>query len=103
MPQFIADLIDKVPDSQLRITVVLISIIFATGGSGYTVLNAKLDDIKERSDQKLELLKERSNQRTSEIEKQAAEQRIMLQAMSQKIDDIHSFYLQRGLNDRKDI
>jgi len=97
MPQFIADLIDKVPDSQLRITVVLISIIFVTGGSAYSVLNSKLDDIKERSDEKLNLLKDQSNQKTSEIEKQAAEQRVMLRTMSQKIDEIHSFYLQRGL------
>lgn len=101
--QIIADLLTKVPENQLRITLILICVIFATGGSGYTVLNSKLDDIKERSDQKLELLKERSNQRTSEIEKQAAEQRVMLQTMSQKIDEIHSFYLQRGLGGNKDI
>jgi len=103
MPQFIADLIDKVPDSQLRITVVLISIIFVTGGSAYSVLNSKLDDIKERSDEKLNLLKDQSNQKTSEIEKQAAEQRVMLRTMSQKIDEIHSFYLQRGLGGNQGI
>ena len=103
MPQFIADLIDKVPETQLRITATLICIIFMTGGSAYSVLNSKLDDIKERSDEKLELLKDQSNQKTTEIEKQTAEQRIMLQAMSQKIDEIHSFYLQRGLDGGKDI
>lgn len=100
--QIIADLLTKVPENQLRITVVFICLFFATGGSAYTVLNSKLDDIKERSDQKLELLKERSNRKDTEIEKQAAEQRVMLQAMSQKIDEIHSFYLQRGLGVSQD-
>ena len=101
--QIIADLLTKVPENQLRITVVLMCVIFTTGWSAYSVLNAKLDDIKERSDEKLELLKDQSNQKTTEIEKRAAEQRIMLQAMSQKIDDIHSFYLQRGLGGSQDI
>jgi hypothetical protein len=103
MPQTIADLLTKLPENQMRIAVVLICIIFATGGSGYNVLNAKLDDIKERSDEKLELLKDQSNRKDTEIEKQTAEQRIMLQAMSQKIDEIHSFYLQRGLGGNQGI
>ena len=67
------------------------------------MLNSRLDDIKERSDEKLELLKDQSNRKDTEIEKRAAEQRVMLQAMSQKIDEIHSFYLQRGLGGSKGI
>lgn len=103
MPQIIAELLTKVPENQLRITVVLMCVIFTTGWSAYSVLSSKLDDIKERSDEKLELLKDQSNQKTTEIEKQAAEQRIMLQTMSEKIDEIHSFYLQRGLGGNQDI
>lgn len=90
MPQILADLIDKMPLSQLKTIMIVLSAFIVTGGSAYVDLSAQQEQLRQEARQRSMRLERETDRRFDEIEKREAETAVLLRAIAEQIKDMHS-------------
>lgn len=86
MPQLFVDLIDKVPALHLKTAIIILSICFVTGGSAYSVLDSKHQELVQAS----RSIEKATDKRFDELEKKEAEQKVIIKQMAEQIKQMHS-------------